>query len=636
MKDEEEFEELVEYLQDELIEDELIEEYPSYEDEYINNTRIRNKMDYQKNNSNENQNQNRNSLRDNLRSKRNKENQNNDASKKNNEINDGKTKTSALDNSIGKLNTAKNIIDDPKNTAKEVAKKAIKEKLIQFLLSPAGLYFLGAIGLIIFFMVMLILLTGDYYNSGTSGIKGYNYLAVAEANQTFTVTYDGEVIDKGVTLNDAVAVILYSEVGIFKDEPELLKSQAVAIRSYVLYNSSDGIINGNMIAYKTVNKQYALSDDSVFKQAVQETNGEILSKNDKLAAGYFAAMCYYDTITDENGNEIYQIHYGGESFTTQDSEIQEIPKENLDSYKPSASWFQSYCYGNHGEGMSQYGAYYLAKEKGYSYTQILDYYYFNEYEIKTYIAGGTYENYNSKAIADEILFTPLRTFLKEKGSSMTEYNDYIYSSAANAGIGTREAVVAVALTYTAYMYESYNVRFPYTLSGGNSGWSYYEGIGKRVNNFYGADPDWGTTYSGSGFSYGGYSPFLAFGMDCSTYISWALKNAGFIQNSVLSANFKEYGDRYHLGDGYLNYTPLPGDLVWQEGHILIIVGVDLENDLLYVSHATGGYSRSAVIDTLSTKTASGRYVVSMEEYYQTKDRYEASEFKEIYYSGLLS
>ncbi|MFI3260382.1 MAG: hypothetical protein R3Y13_01540 [bacterium] len=521
---------------------------------------------------------------------------------------------------------------DPKKQISKIKKINIDNSAFKIISSKYKMLILILGPVVLMVIIAIFLLVVDTNNSNNN--TNYNTYNVPAANILYSVEYNGEIIDTNVSLNDLVAVILYSEIGVFKDEPEMLKAQAIAIRSYVLYNFSSGTVDANKIAYRVNDKDIALDSESPFMQATSLTHNLILTKDEEVAPGYFAAMCYYGTTTDSLGNVIYQIHYGGENFLLDDSKIQEIPKVNLDSYNPASSWFSSYCYGNHGEGMSQYGAYYLAKEKNYTYDEILYYYYDNnEITMMSYGSGsGEYENYTDKTLADTILMTRLSTFLQSNGSSLTDYNNYIYNTAVTNGVGTREAAVAVALTYTAYLYEMYNINIPYTYSGGNGGWSSYEGVGASVNSFYGADPDWGYKYS-SGFAYGSWT-FTAYGLDCSAYITWILKNAGFQQSTAVSSTYKTYGTTYSLNTGSApNYTILPGDLVWQDGHIMFVVGTDLSNNTIYISHATGSYNRRALVEGISTTSSSGLYVVSMESYYNTKAAYTESEFESMFFAN---
>ena len=117
------------------------------------------------------------------------------------------------------------------------------------------------------------------------------------------------------------------------------------------------------------------------------------------------------------------------------------------------------------------------------------------------------------------------------------------------------------------------------------------------------------------------------GLDCSGFVSWVLKNAGFDPGDI-GAGETEYPHQLtDLGD----YTPLTvslidngtvkvGDLVNYWGHIGIIVGIDGDN--IYVAESLQNFG--GVITRLYSKytiSQTFNHVVLMDEYYKNDGNY---------------
>ncbi len=112
------------------------------------------------------------------------------------------------------------------------------------------------------------------------------------------------------------------------------------------------------------------------------------------------------------------------------------------------------------------------------------------------------------------------------------------------------------------------------------------------------------------------------GLDCSGFIAWVLKNAGFDPGDI-GAGDTEYpyqmtklGDFVSLNQDLIKSGKIKtGDLINYWGHIGIIIGIDENN--IYVAESLptlGGvvakkYSKSNITKTFS-------YVVLMDDYYK--------------------
>lgn len=77
---------------------------------------------------------------------------------------------------------------------------------------------------------------------------------------------------------------------------------------------------------------------------------------------------------------------------------------------------------------------------------------------------------------------------------------------------------------------------------------------------------------------GNYYPY---GMDCSGFVSWVLNNAGYKVGYKVSSELGNLGQKVKLNDSRVKV----GDLVWTNGHIGIIIGLDSNN--MIVAHENG-------------------------------------------------
>lgn len=167
------------------------------------------------------------------------------------------------------------------------------------------------------------------------------------------------------TIEEFIAGAVYGEIGSWSNYPELLKAQAVAARTYLVGRSrvENGVcyidVGGDTLGYKADAPQ-------VIIDAVKATEGEYLMKNGKrltAAESQFDALCIEDGYVTNTTSEYYTLCQKG----------QKILKSWLN---PKLTNSLEFYYGHkHGIGMSQYGAYYLAREEGKNYKEILKYYY---------------------------------------------------------------------------------------------------------------------------------------------------------------------------------------------------------------------------------------------------------------------
>ncbi len=246
-----------------------------------------------------------------------------------------------------------------------------------------------------------------------------------------------------MSLEDYVVKVLEKEMP-SSFEPEALKAQAVAIRTYALRKSGSEAKEHKGADVCTDFKHcmaYEYNEDNIvkeykdkYKKAVNDTKGEILTYENKLAATFFFALSAGNTQnckdvwgTDlpylrsvDSTSDTLQNNYKSEINLSSDEILQKLGVNLLDGYnleKFESGYvknlnaggktlsgkevrekldLKSSCfeitendnsfiftvYGNgHGVGMSQYGANEMAKQ-GKTYRQILEHYY-NGTELAT-------------------------------------------------------------------------------------------------------------------------------------------------------------------------------------------------------------------------------------------------------------
>lgn len=293
-------------------------------------------------------------------------NRNSSQSNENNESNE--TSNNKINNIMNGGNESKSSSKDSDGILKIKIPLVLKVKIV-------------LIGLGILAIIMIILAIGAFFmaifGSGTSTTqniytdpesqsKGYctelevTFYKKIEENGTTRYEINEEVGEMGVATYDLetyVAGVISGEVGVLKNE-EVWKAFAVAARTYGLVRNNDCKIESSD------RYQVMLPGEPAeqFKKAAKDTEGEVLlDKDDKLVwSTYDAFACY------QKDEEYYYIKQGNI-----------IPIKWIDEEFPNlnSKWTSCTMQQAHGDGMSQYGAYYLAEVYGYSYHELLNYYY---------------------------------------------------------------------------------------------------------------------------------------------------------------------------------------------------------------------------------------------------------------------
>ena len=386
-------------------------------------------------------------------------------------------------------------------------------------------------------------------------------------------TIDFEEYIAGVVSNEA-----YSSEGM-----EALKAQAVAARTYAinLTNYCEKTISNSTNA-QTFTKD--INDRA--REAATSTAGEILvDSNGKIFGAQYDSFCYDDKDCPDakkNADGTYSVTY---------TKVPNGEKHVITLSDPKQYGRITHGQG-HAHGMSQLLSYQMAKE-GKTYQEILSYFYSDGVTINLVLSPTTTES-------GTIINKPIEHYLSAVGTNINNMNQTIYSQVRKAGVGTREGVVAAAVTLINNFYSQTGYLLPYELypSGKYSG--------------YGMDPSWGTNT--------GRSDYPSNGLDCSGFVSWAIHNGGF---KYEVKNAKGWGDssaRRPWTKGMTDTSAKPGDLIYNApqsangttGHIRMIVEVTKEG---YVVAEASSRKNGVRIKTISFTSTGNYYLVNMDNYY---------------------
>lgn len=402
-------------------------------------------------------------------------------------------------------------------------------------------------------------------NKSSSALGGYYSVRCPEVTVIFVDKQNGytETGSKTYSLEEYVAGVIAGEVA-YLGNYEVDKVYAIAARSYFLTHD-----DGNCTIEASDRKQAFREltenqNDQMALQAAEETAGQVLLKNNEVyGSQYDAFACIAE---DSN---YYTVSQGN----------QKIPKEWVESKinkEKHANWF--ICNGkenlknHHGNGMSQFGALYLASEKDYTYDEIISFYLGDEVQISsnglmTSVAGLEIKNTTNS----QLLTAPISNILSTNGATIKDMDDFIYRNVTEAGKGTREAVVTAAVSQINYLYDNYKVRAPYYWGGNYQRYGMPSNLGAKTV----------TSCSST-------SCYYNVGFDCSGFVSWAIKNGGYNLNRLTTVEFdsKFSSNSCNIKDS--NCIGQPGDLInSRKCHVQMIVAVDESSGKYMVAESTG-------------------------------------------------
>lgn len=436
--------------------------------------------------------------------------------------------------------------------------------------------------LMIFVIFVVVLLVLGLFNGGDGG--GSVCVTLPTVDSTCkSITVEG----KGtMDLDEYVAGVVNAEIGGMSDETfEMYKAGAVAARSYVLAHASKDSSGNCTVTSGQSFQVYKENPDSNMKQAAEETSGMVMVKDGNIFSTQYDAFCY--TSKDSNNYEVCQGH-----GTTTSIPISWVEQHVPASYRAKPNDRSV----SHGNGMSQYGAYYLVTEKQYDYQKILDHFYGDEGATLASInnsssncSAGNLHALSSYTLNGEGL-KKLNKQLND--SEITSLNNFIEKEVTKATYGTGDAVAAAGQSL-AYGLEQSGYYLGYYWGGGHG------------ENGTGVINTWGKNV-GIAYTTGNNTPTgPEYGVDCSGFVSWAIRNACSPNfGSVTAENFMGFGNEITLKEAK------PGDVLANSGHVILVVKNNGDGSVTTVE---ASISKGVVFRNYSS--ASGYKVVDMSKWY---------------------
>ena len=325
--------------------------------------------------------------------------------------------------------------------------KAIEEKIAKKVSFKFKLILFGSLAVIfiIFFVVFAHELEFGVFSSG-SGSSGDDEVCVnlpAIDTVCKSITPDGYAT---MSVDEYVAGVVAAEIGGYTDTGyDTFKSLAVAARSFALANATKDS-NGNCsVPVGPSFQAYNDNPTDEMIEAAEVTSGMVLVLNNEIYSAQYDALCI-----ESEDEDYYYLCQGG----TKEKHLA-LPRDWIIS-KTSQNYVDTIRLQVHGNGMSQNGAWYLAVEKNWTYTEILEYFYGDE--------GASLASINSASTTCTSRyngdFDPLETYtLSHNGlkvldrtltsAELEDLNNYINDEVDKAGYGTGAGVAAAgqALVY---------------------------------------------------------------------------------------------------------------------------------------------------------------------------------------------
>lgn len=424
-------------------------------------------------------------------------------------------------------------------------------------------------------------------SSSNLAMSGYYASRCSEVTVIFTdKSNDYEVTGTNTyPLEEYVAGVVAGEVA-FLGSLEVDKEFAIAARTYLLTHD-DGNCTIESSDRKQVFRELTNSPtDQLALEAANETAGRVLLSGNELYSVGYDAFC--SIAKDENYYTIKQQN-------------QKIPIDWVDSQRGIAeSWKQGTCAGNHGRGLSQWGSFYLATEKDYTYEELLEFYLGDD---NVTISTTGVINSDAKVTNGTQIDISIGSYLANHGSSIEELNRTLEESVASAGKGTREGVVTAAVTLINYLYDNYKITIPYYWGGHYQNYGIPETMGSLTSPITSI---YGTVYKHSGF-------------DCSGFVSWAIKNGGYIMDKrkTTSTFYSTFGSDSCLANDYYCVGQI-GDLINSNVHVQLIVSVDVDSEQYIVAESTGEKGLVMSAQYMHAGDSSTR-ILHMDSFYNNKN-----------------
>ena len=503
------------------------------------------------------------------------------------------------------------------------AKKAKNLAKIGAFITAHWPIFLAGGGILLFIILIIIIVSGGAATSKNKysqmiGLNGYEYLELENLCEDIYVYNTDNGSDGTYPLEEYIAGVVAAEVGMMNDLTTY-EVFAVAARTYALNrlkNSDSCSIEGNENV-----QAFRPTTDELILEAVSNTKGLVITRDKDLFSTMYDAFCW-----EEKDDSYYYLCQG--NYET--GESLKIPIEWANEYVAKWSgqaFLDNPKYLSHGQGMSQHGVYYLSASESWTRDEILTYFYGDDTKLmsvyQTFMYNGEYAINPDDELYQGLQFlagTSIEELLNSSESSVEEYNSYLSSVVEIEGVGTRGAVVGSAVTLIGSL-ANMGYKLPYQWGG-----KYY---------FVGTNISWGkigstdcanyaTVYKDKSVCTVNYR-WTSF--DCSGFVNWAIVN-GFKFNNFTEMDaagaYQITADTNNIVKLNANEAVcLPGDVLYNSGHIMLIVGLDDINKQYIVAESTGS----------RLNTGYGGVILDYESYGNTN--YKCRSLENLYsqYSG---
>lgn len=481
---------------------------------------------------------------------------------------------------------------------------SLKSKLMLFLKTHPTLILIIAVVVII--LLIILYFAAEEYNPKKNGgthctykLNGVTSTGTVELSNLKVNILNCDATESNYTVLETVDFEKYI-LGVLKAEmdysapDEALKAQIIAIRNFTL----------------TRNSQMCPSDkDNCFYG--YNVNTEVIQMracvNDQVYCDY-TRDCYRQersglpalVTPEENSGPLWKAAADEASA----NRIKELSKQVIGEY----------LVGENGDVLSlgytstETNKFIELAEAGKTYKEILLEVYssknpagFNSAVCTSY-GNIDYGDYVLSSDGHTVLNQRLDTFLQSKGTSLEEFNALIASNVENAGFGTRAGVVTAAVTLIAELGNNYNVKVPYYLSGGH-----YDGVVSEALGY------WGDTCP----NYYGYgNVYNVCGLDCSGFVPWAIKTGGYNVGVRLAGDFQYISGAKKVTLSASQPVLQPGDILESSGHVILVVGIDEENNKYICAEARG--KEDGVTFSMKPYKPDGYWGVDMEEFYSNE------------------
>ncbi|MBQ8681570.1 MAG: C40 family peptidase [Bacilli bacterium] len=476
--------------------------------------------------------------------------------------------------------------ESTKDVAKDIAKEAAKKKLLMVLAPYIPAIAIGC--LVIFVLIVAVLFMLGLFDIDSNNGVGGNYSK--ECGFTISKTslskseYKSKLEDYATTVNANFKIFAENADSIYDyAKSKNINPELVAVRAKVEGNGTTtgsynywgmGCTNGNGIG--------ACFNYSSFEEGYTD---------------YINNISQYSSLTEMMGRYAYIGEYWYNPGSSSDGGCYYAPYiytvENMPArVKNACSNSAPYCSTAGGIGCTKTTA---EDQNAYATWQIQN----NMAGARKEIFGLDFEDgpcssttSNIQSLSEYNFYHNNLKVLDRKltSSEVSELNNYIESQITKAGYGTGAAVAAAGQALT-YWLENQGYYLQYRWGGGHG------------DSFLGVNPEWGSSAHGcdaAGLCYNG--------LDCSGFVSWAIRNGCNPSYGSNTTYYMKHGPAIDIS------KVEPGDLMLDlDSHVMLVVKNNGDGTVI-VAEETGSPINGLVFSQQSP--TAGYEFIDMTSYYQ--------------------